>query len=248
MGTARDVLVIVPAFDEQDSVGSVIEEVHKHQPDADILVVDDGSADATAQRARLAGAAVLRLPFNLGVGGAMRAGFLYAVRNNYRAAVQVDADGQHDPQCIADLLRALNSADVVVGSRFAGRGSYRAAGPRRWAMRLLALGLSVLCRTRLTDVTSGFRAAGPRALALFAFEFPVEYLGDTVESLVVAHRAGLSITEVPVLMRPRLAGQASQNPLRALGYLLRAGLVLALAAVRPAPKAASHPALERESA
>ena len=135
-------------------------------PDADLLVIDDGSADRTAQRAQAAGATVCPLPFNLGVGGAMRTGYRYALRNGYDAAVQIDADGQHDPRYLARLLDRLDAADVVIGARFATPDDpYKVRGPRRWAMVLLAWVLSRLARTRLTDVTSGFRVSNRRAIS-----------------------------------------------------------------------------------
>jgi len=234
----RRTLVVMPALNEEASIAGVLAELRSVAGIQDVLVVDDGSTDATAVVARAAGATVLELPFNLGVGGAMRAGFLYALRNGYDGVVQVDADGQHDPTHIARLLDRLGEADVVVGSRFAGDGSYRVRGPRRWAMRLLAWAMTRMCGTRLTDVTSGFRAAGPRALPVFARHYPPEYLGDTVESLVLARKARLDVVEEAVVMRPRTAGTPSQSPFRATVYLGRAVLVLILAVVRSAPPAA----------
>jgi glycosyltransferase involved in cell wall biosynthesis len=232
----RDLLVVVPAWNEQASVGHVIKEIGSACPQADVLVVDDGSTDATVQVARQAGAAVLSLPYNLGVGGAMRAGFRYAERSGYRVVVQVDADGQHDPAAIQQLVDALDGADVVIGARFAGEGAYSVGGVRRVAMRLLARMLSRITKTRLTDATSGFRATGPRALPLFARSYPTEYLGDTLESLVIAARSGCVCRQVPVVMRPRYAGTPSQSAWKSFAYLTRAFLVLMLAAVRRWPQ------------
>ena len=227
----------MPALNEQDCIGEVITELRGTTGGGyDVLVVDDGSTDATPVVARAHGAAVLVLPFNLGVGGAMRAGFVYALRNGYDGVIQVDADGQHDPAQIPALLQRLDDVDVVVGSRFAGVGDYQVRGPRRWAMRLLAGSMTRLCRTRLTDVTSGFRATGPRALPVFARHYPPEYLGDTVESLVLASKAGLRVAEVAVSMRPRAGGRPSQSPFKATVYLGRAVLVLLLAVVRSHPQ------------
>jgi glycosyltransferase involved in cell wall biosynthesis len=238
----RDLLVVVPAWNEQASVGHVIKEIGSACPQADVLVVDDGSSDATASVARQAGAAVLRLPYNLGVGGAMRAGFRYAVRSGYRVVVQVDADGQHDPAAIHQLVAALDGsdgsdgADIVVGARFAGEGAYKVGKARRVAMRILARMLSRITKTKLTDATSGFRATGPRALPLFARSYPTEYLGDTIESLVIAARSGCVCRQVPVVMRPRYAGTPSQSAWKSIAYLGRAFLVLVLAAVRRWPQ------------
>ncbi|MQY07177.1 glycosyltransferase family 2 protein [Actinomadura macrotermitis] len=227
-------LVVVPALNEEASIGGVLTELAACHPAVDVLVVDDGSSDGTVRAAQAAGAPVVQLPFNLGVGGAMRAGYRYALRYGYRAVVQVDGDGQHDAAYIERLVAALADADVVVGARFAGEGAYPAGrGPRRWAMVMLSLVLSRLAGTRLTDTTSGFRAAGPRAIALFAEHYPAEYLGDTVETLVIAIRSGCTVRQIPVAMRPRAAGQASQSPVRAAIYLFRAVVALGMALVRP---------------
>lgn len=233
-------LVVIPAWNEETVIDRVLTELSSLDPVPEVLVVDDGSSDRTAEVAGTAGATVIRLPFNLGVGGAMRAGLLYAVRHGYDGVVQVDADGQHDPQQITALVRALGDADVVVGSRFMGTGVYLVRGPRRWAMWLLAQAMSFTCRTHLTDVTSGFRATGPRALELLARFYPREYLGDTVESLVVVYKAGLRIGEVGVTMRPRAGGEPSQSLLKAGLYLARASLVLLLATIRAHPRSSAN--------
>lgn len=232
-GLTPPLLVVVPALNEEGSVGDVVREVRAAVPDAVCLVIDDGSTDATAAAAEGAGAQVLRLPFNIGVGGAMRAGFRYARDNGYPVVVQVDADGQHDPRDIPTLLAELRDADIVIGSRFAGHGTYEARGPRRWAMRVLAAAVSTVARRSLPDVTSGFKATGPRAVALFAHTYPAEYLGDTVEALVIAARSGLTIAPVAVAMRERQAGEPSHHPVRASVYLLRAGVAFLLALLRP---------------
>jgi len=226
------VLVVIPALNEQDSVAQVVQDVKTAVPHAECLVIDDGSRDATVERARAAGARVLSLPYNLGVGGAMRAGFRYATQRGFHAVVQVDADGQHDARYIPALLSRLADADLVIGARFAGVGDYGVRGPRRWAMRVLAGAVSAVARTRLTDVTSGFKAMGPRALRLFAETYPAEYLGDTVEALVIGARAGLRIEQTPVAMRPRQGGEPSHNPFRAAIYLGRASIALLLALTR----------------
>lgn len=233
--TSHHVLVVVPAWNEAASVGRVVAEIHAHYPAADVLVVDDGSGDATAEVAREAGAAVCRLPFNLGVGGAMRAGYRYAVREGYDVVVQIDADGQHNPAYIPLLVEATDTWDVVVGSRFAGEGSYAVGGLRRGAMTVLARVLSKLAHEPLSDVTSGFRATNLRASRLFAAHYPSEYLGDTVESLVIALRMGCRVHQIPVSMRPRTTGRASQNTLRSVLYLSRALAALGLALVRRWP-------------
>lgn len=230
----------VPALNESATIADVVHEVSRELPEADVLVVDDGSIDDTAVQARRAGAEVVTLPFNVGVGGAMRTAFLFARDNGYSAVVQVDADGQHVPAHIHDLLAGLEHHSVVIGARFAGSGEYAVAGPRKWAMKLLARTLSRVCGTRLTDTTSGFRASDARAIRLFAKHYPAEYLGDTVESLVIAARAGLPVAQVPVTMRPRQGGRASHGGFRSTLYLGRAALALWVAlARRPIEEAAT---------
>lgn len=233
-GPLEQTLIVMPAFNEEEAVGQVVAEVFAKLPGVTVLVVDDGSADATARIAAAAGATVISLPFNLGVGGAMRVGFKYALKNDFRYVVQVDSDGQHDPAGVPGLLAELRAgADIVLGARFAGEGDYAAHGPRRWAMSFLASTISRLAGTRLTDTTSGFRASGPRAVRLFARHYPAEYLGDTIESLVIALRAGCTVRQVPVAMRARAGGVPSHNPIKSTAYLGRAGMALLVALIRP---------------
>ena len=241
LGPSR-LLVVIPAFNEQESVGCVVTEVRACLPDAGILVVDDGSLDGTRERALQSGAMVLTLPFNLGVGGAMRAGFRFALRYGFGPVLQIDGDGQHDPRDAHLLISALDEADVVIGARFAGQGSYEVRGARRWAMAVLAATLSRIAGTRLTDTTSGFRAISRRAAELFARHYPAEYLGDTVESIVICARAGMVIRQVPVSMRSRAGGQQSQTWFSATLYLLRACLAIVVAGMkrRPPVHAAGH--------
>ncbi|WP_409184431.1 glycosyltransferase family 2 protein [Amycolatopsis sp. VS8301801F10] len=241
--STRRVLIVMPALNEQDSISAVLGQVKQTLPSADVLVVDDGSTDRTAELARASGVRVARLSVNLGVGGAMRTGFRYAAARGYDAVVQVDADGQHDPEEVGALLQLLDEgADIAIGSRFAGKGSYRAVGPRKYAMVVLSLVFTRLSGSKLTDVTSGFKAMGPRAIRLFAGYYPAEYLGDTVEALVMAIRAKLSIRETPVVMRERAGGKPSHSPVKSAVYLGRAGLALLLALVRRRPSVDSSDA------
>ena len=240
-------LVVMPAYNEEACIGQTMAEVLAAVPDAHLLVVDDGSADRTTELAERGGVDVLQLPYNLGVGGAMRAGFKYAERHGFDAVVQVDADGQHDASQIATLLAALSmgqhtdpdgpleGADIVIGGRFGGARDYPVKGARRFAMLVLARAVSRMAGTRLTDTTSGFRAVNRKAIRLYARHYPAEYLGDTVESLVIAARSGFTIAEVPVQMRPRRGGTPSQGPAASALYLFRACLALALARIRKWP-------------
>lgn len=222
-------LVVIPAFNEENSIGSVIQDIRVHMPSASILVVDDGSKDNTVKVAESTNVKVLSLPFNVGVGGALRAGFLYAHRNSFTQVLQIDADGQHKAEHAKILLESGDGFDIVIGSRFAeSKNNYDASYLRRLAIRLLSAAISKICNTKLTDVTSGFRLSSSSAIELFMRDYPVEYLGDTVESLVIAHKSGLSIKEVPVQMSKREFGSPSQNVIKSSWYLSRAFLVIIL--------------------
>lgn len=225
------VLLIMPAWNEAGPIGDVVREVRDELPETDVLVVDDGSTDATAEIARQAGAVVLQLPYHLGIGGAMRLGYRYAREAGYDVAVQVDADGQHDPRYVPKLVDGLQQASMVIGARFAGEGEYCVRGPRRWAMTMLSLVISRMAGCRLTDTTSGFRACGRELIELFADWYPVEYL-DSVETLVRVVRLGHRVRQIPVAMRPRCAGTPSQSPVTSVLYLGRAFLTLLLSLVR----------------
>jgi glycosyltransferase involved in cell wall biosynthesis len=222
MTDPASVLVIVPALDEERTVADVVRAATSHGHP--VCVVDDGSTDATAERARQAGATVLSLPLNLGVGGALRCGFRWALAHGYATVVQVDADGQHSPAEIEALIDALeeSGADMVIGTRFAdGSGTYEVNGGRRFAMRLLAWRASRATRRNVTDSTSGFRAIRRPLLDRFARDYPVEYLGDTVEALIDAGRAGYRIVERPIAMAPRAHGTSTAGLGASLWYVLR---------------------------
>jgi glycosyltransferase involved in cell wall biosynthesis len=225
----KRVLVIIPAWNEAASIADVIAEIHDQLPAYDVLVVNDGSTDGTERVALAAGARVVSLPYNLGVGGAMRLGYRYADENDYDIALQIDADGQHDPRYVPQLVDALGEASLVIGARFAGEGDYQVRGPRRWAMTLLSRVLSRMAKTTLSDTTSGLRACDREIIRLFAHWYPVEYLGDTVETLVRVIRLGHPVAQVPVAMRPRAAGMPSNSPVKAMIYLGRAMITLLLA-------------------
>jgi glycosyltransferase involved in cell wall biosynthesis len=226
---ASRALVVVPAFNEERSIADVVTAVRA--AGLAVCVVDDGSADQTSVNARTAGATVLRLPLNLGVGGALRCGFRFAIANHYDIVVQVDGDGQHDPAQIADLLAVLEStgADMVVGSRFAtGAGAYEVRGARRLAMALLAKRAAKTTGTYIADATSGFRAIRRPLLDRFAVDYPVEYLGDTVEALIEAGRAGAKVVEHPIAMSPRAHGSGSAGLVASLWYVTRVIIAIEL--------------------
>ncbi len=228
-------LAIVPAYNEEASVARVVHELRAAAPDFDVVVVDDGSTDGTARAATAAGATVLSLPYNLGIGGAVQTGLLYAERNAYDLAVQVDGDGQHDAREIERLVEPVRAgvADVAVGTRFAGERVYRASLARRIGIELFARAVSLIVRERLTDTTSGFRAFNRRAISLFAAEYPHDY--PEVEATVIAHRNRLRIAEVSVAMRVRDGGRSSINGARSVYYMTKVFLALFVALLRPRP-------------
>lgn len=219
------VLVVVPAHNEAATIVDVVERVHRVS--LDCLVVDDASADDTGQLARKAGARVLRLSVNLGVGGALRAGFRYAVEHGFDAVVQCDGDGQHPPERIPDLLNPAQSADLVIGSRFLpGAESFEIGRVRRLAMRWLSQLVRIRTGRRIGDTTSGFRCVSEPLLGEFAREFPTHYLGDTFEAIIVAARAGYSIEEVPIRIDARASGTSTASAIAAVKFIVRATVVV----------------------
>ena len=220
-------LVVVPAWNEEPSVGAVVDEVRA--AGFDVLVVDDGSTDGTGRAAELRGATVLRLPINLGVGAALRCGFRYAVAQGYDAVVQCDADGQHVPSAIHDLVQAQNEsgAHLVIGSRFhSDSGGFEVGFIRRSVMKLLARSASRATTSQINDATSGFRLFSEPLLSAFARQFPAHYLGDTYEAVATAGRAGFRVIEIPVEMRARQHGESSASPLAAARLTIRALVVV----------------------
>ncbi len=213
--------MVIPAFNEADSVARVIQGARLAIPEAHVVVVNDGSKDETALRALRAGATVITLPINLGIGGAVQAGYLYALRHGFEIAIQVDGDDQHDPGEIERLLYPIQTgqAEMTVGSRWLGRGDYVAPAGRRFAMRLLATLVRWRTGGTFTDTTSGFRAVGAQGIALFARTYPTDF--PEVESLVLASRNGLRLQEVPVRMAPRSNGQSSIAGIRSAYYMAR---------------------------
>ncbi len=224
-------IVVVPAWNEQATVGEVVTGIREQG--FDVVVVDDGSTDNTSEVARASGAVVLRLPTNLGVGGALRTAFRYAIESGYEHVVQCDADGQHPTTEVSRLLREQRSRDVdmLIGSRFVdGRSSdLRVAIGRRLAMSVLARSASKAAGTRITDATSGFRAIRRPLLDELARELPNHYLGDTYEAVIAAGRSGYLIDEVPVAMRERQHGESTASTSAAIQFTVR---VVAVAALR----------------
>jgi glycosyltransferase involved in cell wall biosynthesis len=222
----RKRVAIVPALNEEGNVARVIAEIRAFDAGLDVVVIDDGSADRTADVAAAAGAHVLRLPFNLGIGGAVQTGFRYAFEHGYDLAVRVDGDGQHDPSQLGAILEPVLSgqADICVGSRFAGSDGYRSSRSRRAGIRILAWTVSALVRQRVTDTTSGFQALNRDGIRLFAADYPHDY--PEVEATVMVVKNRLRLAEVPVSMRERGAGRSSITALRSIYYMVKVLLAI----------------------
>lgn len=240
-------LVFIPAWNEQDCVGDVVRGVRRELPDVDVLVVDDGSSDKTAQRAREAGARVASLPFNQGLGAAIQTGYLYALRGGYDCCAHLDADGQHPVTELRRLLEVVwaDEADFVIGSRFNDlsvsevEGAYRASLSRRIGIWLFRHMLSATTGQRYTDTTSGLRAVGARAMRMFADTYDHDF--HELESLQRVARARLRIRELPVHMLPRQAGKTKITPLKSAFFIFKALTVLAVGSLRrhlPDPESA----------
>jgi glycosyltransferase involved in cell wall biosynthesis len=238
------VLVFIPAWNEESSVGDVVRALRAQMGRADVLVIDDGSTDATAPQARAAGAMVLSLPFHRGLGAALQTGYRYAARNGYRVVAHCDADGQHPPQEVARLVDAVCSGgcDLALGSRFldpdrslADDPAYRPSVPRRIGIRFFVTLLSLATGRRFTDTTSGLRACNRRVIDLFADRYGADY--PELESLLRAVRSGLHVVELPVVMRPRVAGKSKITPARTAFWIFNGVVSLSAAWLRPSARA-----------
>jgi glycosyltransferase involved in cell wall biosynthesis len=239
------VLIIVPAFNEAQNLPGLLRALREVSPRSDICVVDDGSTDQTARVAREAGATVLRHPVNLGIGGAVQAGYLWAREHDYDVAVQIDGDGQHDPAYIEGAIRPIaeGRADLVIGSRFLGEGGFRSTFLRRAGISYLSGFLRLRCGARTTDPTSGFRAAGRKAIELFSGWYPSDY--PEPEAIAFATRNHLRLLEVPVRMKERLHGRSTINLWRSFYYLVKVSFALVLLPTRPDLLSLNAPPSER---
>jgi glycosyltransferase involved in cell wall biosynthesis len=239
IATGHRSLAVVPAYNEADTVGNVVRALYQEAPDFDVVVIDDGSTDATTSRAEEAGADVLRLPFNLGIGGAVQAGFTYARERGYDYVVQVDGDGQHDPAEVATLQAAMAETpgiDMICGTRFATDTGYMAPISRRTGIHIFAFMLSRLVGQPVTDPTSGFRLYNRRAIQLFARDYPHDY--PEVEAVLMLHHHRLRMREVAVRMYQRGGGVSSIRSGKSAYYMLKVLLALfvGLARARPVPE------------
>jgi len=225
-GLKKKTLVIIPAYNEEGAVGEVVEKVKQYLSEADALVVNDGSTDFTSEKAKASGAIVLDLPYNLGIGGAMQTGYQYAYSMGYDVAVQVDGDGQHDPKEIGKLLKALEekNLNMAIGSRFLGQSEFKSSMMRRVGISIFSGVISILVRQKITDPTSGFRAANRKAIQLFAVDYPQDY--PEPEVLVLLHQCHLKMGEVPVGMSERIFGESSITKIRSIYYMVKVLLAI----------------------
>jgi len=231
------VVAIVPAWNESGAIGKVVDEITGFDPAIDVVVIDDCSTDDTAEVAESRGATVLRLPFNVGIGGAVQTGFRYALEEGYDVAVRLDGDGQHAASEITKILGPVDAgdADLVIGSRFVDPdGTYRPPFARRIGIGVFARLVSILGGQRVTDTTSGFVALDRAGIELFAREFPHDY--PEVEATLVALRSGLRVTQVQVDMRERTTGSSSITFVRSLYYIIKVMLALLVASLRRYPR------------
>jgi glycosyltransferase involved in cell wall biosynthesis len=226
-------VAIVPALNEERTIAQVIDEIRTHDPNLEIVVVDDGSSDRTAHLAAQHGAHVISLPFNLGIGGAVQTGYRYALMEGFDVAVQIDGDGQHDPSQLGILLKALveTDADIVIGSRFAGVGTYRSTFTRRLGIRIFSRIVSLIIGQRITDTSCSFRAVGRRGIALFSADYPHGFL-ETVEATAVAAKHGLRIVEIPVQLRERASGRSTLTHSLSIVYSIKVLVAIFVALFR----------------
>jgi len=238
-------LVFIPAWNEADAVAAVIADVRERLPDADVLVIDDGSIDETAASAAGAGATVASLPFNQGLGAALQTGYLYALREGYDFCAHLDADGQHPPAEVARLLEHVRAdrADLVIGSRYREPGAddggadgvtgddYKPTISRRIGTSVFRFFLTLATRQRFTDTTSGMRAANRRVMALFSENYSPDFA--EIESLQLAVRQGLRVEEVPVRMLERVGGSSFLTPVRSAFFIFKGMIVLLVGQFRP---------------
>lgn len=221
-----DILAVVPAYNESGAIVRLIEEIQNVSPAVDVVVINDGSSDNTAEVAEQAGVQVISLPFNLGIGGAVQTGFKFAANHGYRMAIQVDGDGQHPPEQIPLLLQKMEEPgiDVVIGSRFLERKGYQTSRIRHLGVGVFVFVNSLLLRKKITDNTSGFRAYNRRAICFLAENYPYDY--PEPESVVLLERNGFRIAEIPVEMRERAHGESSIGALSAAYYMIKVTLAI----------------------
>lgn len=226
MNTSDKILIIIPAYNEENTIGWVIEKTKQSLPFADILVVNDGSIDSTSTISRENGAMVLDFPYNMGIGSAMQAGYKFADRMGYDIAVQCDADGQHRPAQIKKLIETLinDKVDMVIGSRYLETRRFRSSVSRRLGMLIFSRVLSLIAKQKLTDTTSGFRAVNRKVIRIFSMDYPSDY--PEPEALVLLHREGCTLKEISINMNSRKGGNSSITPSKSVYYMVKVMLAI----------------------
>ncbi len=230
-------LIVIPSFNEEASIGEVLEDIKKYAPGVNILVINDGSVDKTAELAQNHGAKVISLPYNSGYGVALQTGYLYACKHNYSIVVQMDADGQHDAACIQDLLCSVYSSDVdvVIGSRFLGQNTYRTTIPRRIGMFIFGKLASLFCKERVSDPTSGFQAVKGKAINFIASDYyPPDY--PDADFLIMLSQCGFKIREIPVKMHPSKVKKSMHGGSQSIYYVFKMFLSIFVTLMRKKPK------------
>lgn len=220
------VLLIIPAYNEEESLRSLIEEIKAVCPEVDYLVVNDCSSDDTERLLEELGANYITLPCNMGIGGAVQSGYRYAAQNGYDIAIQIDGDGQHDVRFVKDMVKLIEDkqADVVIGSRFIDKEGFQSSQARRIGIRILSMLIRLMCGAKVKDVTSGFRAVNRRFIELFAENYPDDY--PEPEVIVTTKLYGAVIKELPVVMRERTTGKSSINLKRSIYYMIKVSLAI----------------------
>lgn len=228
LGQIMKILAIIPAYNEQDSISTTISDLRRHHPRVDIVVINDCSQDQTAAVAKKAGAIVITLPVNLGIGGAVQTGLKYGREMGYDYAFQFDGDGQHRGDELSKLVQLArkNQRDLVIGSRFATdeKDGFKSTFLRRMGIKFFSILLTLFTRYAITDPTSGFRLFNRRAMIFFAEHYPCDF--PEPEVIAMAHKQQFSVEEVPVLMNERLAGESSINTIKSVIYMIKVTLAV----------------------
>lgn len=226
------VLVIVPAYNEEESIAKVVKEIKSKNKDVDVVVVNDGSKDRTVEEAKKTEAIVIDLPCNLGIGGAVQTGYLYAYKNNYDVAIQIDGDGQHNPSYIKKMVEIIEKgkADIVVGSRFVEKTSYKQTFMRGLGNKILSFIIMMFTGKKIYDTTSGYRAVNKDIIKRFALSYPYDYPEPDTNLQLILNKKKL--LEIPVEMRQRTTGKSFASPLKSVQYMVKVSLALFIARIR----------------
>ncbi len=230
-GDIMKTLVIIPAFNEQDNIDKLLDELTQDYPQYDYVVINDCSTDQTVNILQNRKANYINLPINLGIGGGVQTGYLYAYQNDYDIAVQMDGDGQHLPKYLVNIIEPIEKgqADAVVGSRFINNEGFQSSPMRRLGIVILSAIIKMLTGMKITDVTSGFRAVNRKGIALFAGNYAQDY--PEPEALVVSAMHGIKTIEVPVVMQERLGGKSSINGFKGAYYMIKVSLAILFARI-----------------